>query len=168
MNATRTEIKKRISIPVVNSSSGKEEECQILDKLHETFKNTGSYMSFLFTREFVDWAKSKINVDFPPDAYDYIKNYADASELEEAKANVARLEKIEEDLRECLDLRLRVIEELQERQDKMERHITELSGWMKDRDIEIEELHSELAESEKTIVNLKVRLFDMMTEKENK
>ena len=60
---------KRITIKTDDPS--KAEEMAVMDKLYEIFRGTNTYLSGLFTEEFVAWVQGQIRNDFPPDAYGF-------------------------------------------------------------------------------------------------
>lgn len=60
---------KRITIKTDDPS--KAEEMAVMDKLYEIFRGTNTYLSGLFTEEFVAWVQGQIRKDFPPDAYGF-------------------------------------------------------------------------------------------------
>ena len=60
---------KRITIKTDDPS--KAEEMAVMDKLYEIFQGTNTYLSGLFTEEFVAWVQGQIRNDFPPDAYGF-------------------------------------------------------------------------------------------------
>lgn len=163
-----------MNIQPIPSAASKAEEMQALIKVAKLFQ-PGTYLHDLFTERLIDWVAEQLKNDFPPDVMDVLADRLErlnrsesnavqlGNELESVKKvtarNIERLDRDHADTIQRMEVRL-------EQTSTNCQYFQDLAGtnWEQVQSLSNELHHTvtRLNEAEAEIVNLKVKLYDLM------
>jgi len=114
-------------IDIKDHALAKAEEVAIVEKLHDFFKGSDTYLASLFTKEFLGWVSKQIKNDFPPDLYHWgFGSTGTRAEIEELKSQWSLCQSLNlellsqnESLAENLKIKADMVDRIQERMSQL-------------------------------------------------
>ena len=151
-------------IDIKDHDLSKAEEIAIIEKLHEFFKGSDTYLKSLFSDDFLGWVSQQIKNDFPPDLYDWgfgAANKAQA-EIEKLKAQLSLCQSLNkellrqnESLAENAKIKCDIAEKAHERMSQLHKDKVDLEMIINKKADAIDAL-------EMDVIALKAKLYDLM------
>ena len=145
-------------IDIKNHDLSKAEEIAIIEKLHMFFKGSDTYLASLFTDNFLGWVSNQIKNDIMPDLWDWGigGNLPLRKEVEDLKNTNEHLENENKRLNETLDVRAKLMNDLDERIVNQRIQKEELEEIIDGKANVIDELRLE-------VMDLKAKLYDFIS-----
>jgi len=131
----------------VEDNMAKAEEIKVVEKLHDAFKGTCSYLTDFFSEGTCNWIKAQIRDDFSCDIFPYI------------------VEENADEIRSLTEERDKIVDEVG-RMDKQIKDLRRRENLAKEKIIEKQEeiynLEAKLSKQHNEIIQLKAELYDLI------